>query len=40
MLQSENMALGTVIENKGVTELPLNGRNYLRDIPLSLRTQL
>ncbi|MBV8071353.1 MAG: carboxypeptidase regulatory-like domain-containing protein, partial [Acidobacteriaceae bacterium] len=29
MLQAEDESLGTVIDNKGVTELPLNGRNYL-----------
>lgn len=27
MLQAENVSLGTVIDNKRVTELPLNGRN-------------
>jgi hypothetical protein len=35
MLQSENMALGTVIDNKGITELPLNGRNYLSLVALA-----
>ena len=35
MLQSENGTLGTVIENKGITELPLNGRNYLSLVALS-----
>jgi hypothetical protein len=35
MLQSENTSLGTVIENKGITELPLNGRNYLSLVALS-----
>jgi hypothetical protein len=35
MLQAENVSLGTVIENKGVTELPLNGRNYLSLVALS-----
>jgi len=29
LLQTENLALGTVIENKNILELPLNGRNYL-----------
>jgi hypothetical protein len=38
MLQSENMALGTVIENKGITELPLNGRNYLSLVALAANT--
>src|SRR5262249_2340210 len=35
MLQTENLSLGTVIENKGVTELPLNGRNYLSLVALA-----
>src|SRR5438270_13783011 len=35
MLQAENVSLGTVIENKGVTELPLNGRNYLGLVALA-----
>jgi hypothetical protein len=35
MLQSEDVSLGTVIDNKGVTELPLNGRNYLSLVALS-----
>ncbi len=34
-LQSENATLGTVIENKIVTELPLNGRQYLNLVALS-----
>src|SRR5690348_15409959 len=29
LLQSETASIGTVIENKTVAELPLNGRNYL-----------
>jgi hypothetical protein len=29
LLQAETATLGTVIENKVVTELPLNGRQYL-----------
>jgi hypothetical protein len=35
MLQSEDTSLGTVIDNKGVTELPLNGRNYLSLVALA-----
>jgi hypothetical protein len=35
MLQSENLSLGTVVENKGITELPLNGRNYLSLVALA-----
>ena len=35
LLQSENATLGTVIENKVVTELPLNGRQYLNLVALS-----
>jgi hypothetical protein len=38
MLQAENISLGTVIENKGVTELPLNGRNYLGLVALAANT--
>src|SRR5450759_4903148 len=38
MLQAENFSLGTVIENKGVTELPLNGRNYLGLVALAANT--
>ena len=30
MLQSETAELGTVIENKRIVDLPLNGRNYLQ----------
>ena len=30
VLQSENASIGTVIENRSVVELPLNGRNYLQ----------
>src|SRR5262245_2437113 len=29
-LQSENASIGTVIENRSIVELPLNGRNYLQ----------
>ena len=35
LLQSENATLGTVVENKAVNELPLNGRNYLGLVALS-----
>ena len=38
MLQAENVSLGTVIENKEVTELPLNGRNYLGLVALASNT--
>lgn len=30
LLQTEHAALGTVIENRAIVELPLNGRNYLQ----------
>jgi len=35
LLQSETAALGAVIENKMITELPLNGRNYLGLVALA-----
>ena len=35
LLQSEDASVGSVIENKVVTELPLNGRNYLNLAALS-----
>jgi hypothetical protein len=35
LLQAENATLGTVVENKAVNELPLNGRNYLGLVALS-----
>jgi hypothetical protein len=38
LLQAENSSIGTVIENKHVTELPLNGRNYLGLVALSANT--
>ncbi len=30
MLQTETASIGTVIENRSIVELPLNGRNYLQ----------
>ena len=35
LLQAETATVGTVIENKVVTELPLNGRQYLNLVALS-----
>ncbi len=35
LLQAENSSIGTVIENKGITELPLNGRGYLNLVALA-----
>jgi hypothetical protein len=35
LLSSENAAVGTVIENKRIVELPLNGRNWLQMVALS-----
>jgi hypothetical protein len=35
LLATQNVALGTVIENKRIVELPLNGRNYLQLVTLS-----
>ena len=37
-LQAENGTVGTVIENKGIVGLPLNGRNYLNLVALSPNT--
>jgi len=39
LLQAENASVGTVIENKGITELPLNGREYLNLVALSANVQ-
>jgi hypothetical protein len=35
LLTTENTAVGAVIENKRIVELPLNGRNYLQMVALS-----
>src|SRR5581483_8233274 len=35
MLQTENLAMGTVVENKMIAELPLSGRNYRSLVALS-----
>lgn len=35
LLNSENAAVGTVIENRRILELPLNGRNWLQMVALS-----
>ncbi len=35
LLQAENSSIGTVIENRGITELPLNGREYLNLVSLA-----
>ncbi|HUS08123.1 MAG TPA: carboxypeptidase-like regulatory domain-containing protein, partial [Bryobacteraceae bacterium] len=35
MLTTENATIGTVVDNKRIVELPLNGRNYLQLVSLS-----
>ncbi len=35
LLTTENATIGTVIENRRIVELPLNGRNYLQLVALS-----
>ncbi|HTS62158.1 MAG TPA: TonB-dependent receptor [Candidatus Acidoferrales bacterium] len=35
LLQAENGTVGTVVDNKGIAELPLNGRQYLNLVALS-----
>jgi len=35
LLNSDNAAVGTVIENRRIVELPLNGRNWLQMVALS-----
>lgn len=35
LLNSENAAVGTVIENRRIVQLPLNGRNWLQMVALS-----
>lgn len=35
LLVTDNATAGTVIENKRILELPLNGRNYLQLVSLS-----
>jgi hypothetical protein len=40
LLQSETASLGSVVENTTVTELPLNGRNYLNLVALAPNTNV
>src|SRR5262249_51152527 len=35
LVETENATIGTVIENRRIVELPLNGRNYLQLVALS-----
>ena len=35
MLNTEDVTLGTVIENRRIVELPLNGRNFLKMVELT-----
>ena len=35
LLQAENASVGTVVENKAIVELPLNGRSYLSLVALA-----
>src|SRR5262245_53438430 len=35
MLNTEDPAIGTVIENRRIVELPLNGRNFLKMVELT-----
>lgn len=38
LLQAENPSLGTVIQNQAITQMPLNGANYLSLVALSANT--